>query len=269
MEYEIINKNGVEVVLFKRLQELDFVRHGFSTRIGGTSQGRFNSMNLGVKTADAPENILENTKRFCQALGINFEDLVISDQVHESMIKVVDEKDKGKGFIRPRDYEGIDALITNVPGVPLITYYADCVPLLIADPMKRAVGLAHAGWQGTVLKIGKKTIEKMITEYGSRAEDILVVIGPSIGQCCYEVSENVIEKFNMNFTQHENFVISKGEGKYMLDLWEANQIALKEIGVLERNIIKSEICTACNLHQFYSHRKEADTGRMASVIQLI
>ncbi len=268
MSYEIIKRSDVEVVTFDALKKFDFIKHGFSTRRGGISQGAFTSMNVGIKTADSPENIQENLRRFCSAVGVEADDVVVSDQIHRDTIKIVTKAERGMGYKRKRSFEGVDGLVTNVIGLPLMTFYADCVPLLIVDPVKRAVGLAHAGWPGTQLKIGQKTIDKMTDAYGSRPQDMVVVIGPSIGPCCYEVSEDVVAKFNQNFTQLTNFVIPKGGGKYQLDLWEANQISLKEIGVLERNIVKSRICTGCNLHQFYSHRKESDTGRMAALIQL-
>ncbi|MBM7614575.1 peptidoglycan editing factor PgeF [Alkaliphilus hydrothermalis] len=270
MDFKIIEKDGVKVVKFKRIEEIPFVRHGFSTRIGGVSPEPFNQLNLGRLTPDSPHNIIENTKRFSKAVGVNFDDLVASDQVHKDQVKVVTAEDKGKGFTRDMDFDSIDALITNERGVPLITYFADCVPLLMVDPHQKAVGLAHAGWSGTVLKIGQKTVMKMLEEYQSRLEDIIVVIGPSIGQCCYEVSEDVVEKFNMNFTDTSTFVIAKDGGKYMLDLWEANRVALKEIGIQDRNIVKSRICTGCNTDLYFSHRFEkGNTGRMASIIEII
>ncbi|WP_026476384.1 peptidoglycan editing factor PgeF [Alkaliphilus transvaalensis] len=269
MNYRIIEKEGVKLVQFTRLEEIDFVKHGFSTRTGGVSSEPFSQLNLGRKTDDSIENIRENTKRFCKAVGVKFEDLVVSDQVHKDKIQIVTAKDRGKGFTKEMDFENIDAMITNERNVPLITYFADCVPLYLVDPIKKVVGLAHAGWPGTVLKIGKKTVEKMMAEYKSKPEEIIVVIGPSIGQCCYEVSEDVINKFNTNFTDASSFVVSKGGGKYMLDLWQANRIALKEIGVLDRNIEVSKICTGCTTNLFFSHRKEkGNTGRMASIIEL-
>ncbi len=267
MNYDVIKRNQVEFLTFRAISQFDFIDHGFSTRKGGVSQGAFSSLNLGIKTEDSPENIQENIKRFCDGVGVCAEDLVMADQVHRDSVKVVTLQDRGKPFGQGA-LKAVDALITNVPQIPLFTYYADCVPLLIVDPVKRAVGLAHAGWPGTQMKIGQKAIQKMLDIYGSHPEDIIVVIGPSIGQCCYEVSEDVVMKFNENFTEISTFVMAKGQGKYMLDLWQANRISLKEIGLLERNIINSNLCTGCHLQQFYSHRREAPTGRMAAVIQL-
>lgn len=268
MSYKIIEHNNLKYISFDALRDLDFVNHGFSTRVGGVSEGSYNALNLGMKTGDDKEKVLENLRLFCGALGIEYEDLVISDQVHNDGVMVVTDKDKGRGYIT-NPLKEIDALITNEPGIPLMTYYADCVPLFIVDPINKVVALAHAGWPGTVKKIGVKTIRKMTEIYGSRAEDIMVVIGPSIGVCCYEVGAEVVEKFNINFTEAEDFVFPKANGKFMIDLWMANRIALKEIGVLDRNIISSGLCTGCNLGLLYSHRMEGpNTGRMAAVIEI-
>ena len=270
MEYTIKDYQGLKFISFKRLEELDILKHAFTTRLGGVSNAPYSSLNLGPKTKDTPEAIRSNTEKLCEAIGVDFEALVVSDQVHEDQIYIVTEEDKGKGFERERDYKDIDALITNVPGIPLISYYADCVPLYIVDPVKRVVALAHAGWKGTVLKIGNKTVKKMMEVYGSRVEDIIVVIGPSIGLCCYEVDKGVISRFNTNFTDASSFVFPKGKNKYMLDLWAANSIALKDIGIKDRNIVISRLCTGCGTDLFFSHRMEGPlTGRMASIIQLI
>ncbi len=269
MAYKIMDYKGLKLVTFNRLEALGILKHGFSTRLGGFSSKPYDSLNLGVKTEDAATAVRLNTQKLCEAVGVNFEDLVTTDQVHADKIRIVTSADKGKGFIIERDYEGIDALITNASGVPLISYYADCVPLYIVDPVRRVVALAHAGWKGTVMKIGKKTVAQMMAVFNSKVEDIIVVIGPSIGLCCYEVSEAVVAKFNTNFTDVSSFVFPKDEGKYMLDLWTANRLVLEEIGIKDRNIVVSRLCTGCSTEMFFSHRMEGpNTGRMASIIQL-
>ncbi|KAB3538574.1 peptidoglycan editing factor PgeF [Alkaliphilus pronyensis] len=270
MTYRIIEKNNVKYLSFDAFEKLGFIKHGFSTRVGGVSTETYHSMNLGRKTADDPLNVIENTKRFCEATGININRVVTTDQVHEDSIRIVTDADIKDRFSLISDIKKIDGLITKQAGIPLMSFYADCVPLFFVDTKEKVVGLAHAGWRGTVLKIGKKTIAKMIETYNTKPENVIVIIGPSIGKCCYEVSHEVIERFNINFTDTSNFVVSKDKGKYMLDLWMANRLALKEIGVLNRNIITSNICTGCNLQLFYSHRKEGKyTGRMASIIELV
>lgn len=270
MGHNINTKNKVNFITFKPLEDIPFIKHGFSTRIGGVSQGAYESLNLGLKTNDRQDNVMENIKKFALALDVNPEDLVMSDQVHGDIVKIVTSEDKGKGYRKQRDYSGVDGLITNLPNIPLITMFADCVPIFFTDTVKRVVGVSHAGWKGTRLKIGQKTVQTMIQEYGSKPEDILAVIGPSIGKCCYEVDDPLVDQFDKQFTNVSSFIFPKGEGKYHLDLWEANRIILNEAGILNNNITISNLCTSCNLDLFYSYRKEkANTGRMGAIIQLI
>jgi len=268
MGYEIKSKGSLDVMQFKAFGEYDFVLHGFSTRKGGVSIAPYESLNMGFKTGDQRQSVLENLVRFTKALEIDGKQVVFSEQVHEGTVRVVTGEDAGKGVTIPWECGGVDALITNQVGIPLMTYYADCVPLFFLDPQRRVVGLAHAGWPGTALKIGKKTVEQMMEVYGCHPGEIKVGIGPSIGPCCFEVSSDVIQKFNENFTQLERFVISRGQGKYLVDLWEANIIALEDIGVSRRNIEKSELCTCCREDLFFSYRRDQETGRMAAMIQL-
>lgn len=270
MEYNFIDKNEVKYISFKSLDNIPFIMHGFSTRIGGISEGVYNSLNLGLKTDDNKNNTLENIKKFTLAVGVNCENLVISDQIHSDIIKVVNTNDKGKGYWSQEKLNGIDGLITNIRGIPLMTIYADCVPLFFVDPVKKAIGVSHAGWKGTVLKIGKKTVEAMVNEYGSNPKDIIAVIGPSIGKCCYEVDKRVIDEFNRSFIDTSTFVDLKEDNKYQLNLWRANQITLIESGLLEENIEIANLCTGCNTDLFYSHRMEnGKTGRMGAIIQLM
>ncbi|WP_053956907.1 peptidoglycan editing factor PgeF [Inediibacterium massiliense] len=267
----IENKSTDEVVFFTipSFEQTNLVKHGFSSKIGGVSQGKYASLNLGFKTEDSNEKVENNYKKIAKALDISIENLVFSDQVHKDHIKIVTKKDCGKGIIKESDIKEIDALITNETNVALATVYADCVPIFLLDPVKKVIALAHAGWRGTVLKIGKKTVEKMINVYETNPKDCLAAIGPSIGKCCYEVDENVIKEFNKDFTNLNKFVFSKGNGKYMLDLWKANQITLKEIGLLERNISISNMCTMCHSEKFFSYRRDQGiTGRMAAIIEL-
>lgn len=269
MSCKIKAAKGIKVITFERLEELGFISHGFSTREGGYSSAPYNSLNLGLKTEDNQKAVLNNTKRFCAAVDVDFESLAASDQVHKDKIHIVTEADKGKGYTRERDYSEVDALITNVRGVPLISFYADCVPLYFVDPGKKVIALAHAGWKGTALKIGSKVVSKMVEEFNSDPREIIAVIGPSIGVCCYEVDKEVIGKFNKNFTDTSAFAFQKDNGRYMIDLWKANKMSLEEIGLSDRNIELSKLCTGCDTSRFFSHRMEGPfTGRMASIIQL-
>lgn len=250
----------VPYITFPVLSEIPFIQHGFSTRLGGVSSGHFATMNLGsdaVQDGDVPENIRENFRRIAESIGIKTSSIVISKQVHKTNILLVDENDRGKGLLRERDFDEIDGLITNTPKVTLVTKYADCVPLFFVDTAKKAIGLTHSGWRGTVMKIGKITVERMHEAFGSNPEDIIAVIGPSICKDCYEVGEEVANEFLNAFEGNtkNTIIIDKGNGKYLCDLWAANRAVLSEAGLKESNIHTSQVCTACNSDLLFSHRK--------------
>lgn len=260
---------------FPVLSEIPFIIHGFSTRLGGVSTGMFSSMNLGADSSpyrDDPDNIKENLRIMAESLGVNPESFVLSDQVHKTCIRVVDENDRGKGFSRPRDYKEIDGLITNKPNITLVTKYADCVPLFFVDPVKKAIGLSHSGWKGTVNRIGKLTAEKMKEAFGSDPRDIIAVIGPSICADCYEVGEEVADEFRKAFflDEHDSNVICKNDrGRYQLNLWEANRIVLTDAGLLPENIHISGVCTSCNSELLFSHRKtQGKRGSLAAFLAI-
>lgn len=260
--------DGVGFITFPSLSELGFVNHAFSTRIGGVSTDEFKSMNLNFKCGDNPENVTENYKIFCKAAGFDYNTLVSSSQTHDTFVRSVTKEDCGIGIYRPHDIESVDALITNEPGVTLVTHYADCTPLFFADPEKRVIALAHAGWRGTVAKIGEITVDKMVEDYGCDPSDIVAVIGPSIGFCCYEVDTPVFEEF-ASFTELKPAYFTKtlGRGKYMIDLKEANRRMLLEAGLLSINITISDVCTKCNSGLLYSHR--ASGGKRGGLVAMM
>ncbi len=188
-------KAGVPYMTFPALDATGVVIHGFSTRLGGVSQGDCATMNFANGRGDDPANIRENYRRMAAALGFDPEKIVLSYQTHTTNIRQVTVEDLGKGYSRERDYRDIDGLITDVPGAVLVTAYADCVPLLFVDPVRKAIGASHSGWRGTVARMGRCTVEAMKEAYGCRPENLIVAIGPSICQECYEVSEDVAEAF--------------------------------------------------------------------------
>lgn len=250
------NNKGVTFLSYPVFDDMDWIVHGFSTRLGGVSQGIYSSMNLSFTRGDEESSVRENYNRIAAAMGVQAEDIVTSDQTHTCNVRKVTEEDRGKGITCSRDYTDIDGMITDVPGLVLATFYADCVPLYFADPVHHAVGLSHSGWRGTVQKIGAVTIKKMAEEYGSDPADIKVAIGPSICQKCYEVSLDVVEEFKNAFDQKhwEKLFYAKENGKYQLNLWEANRIIFVESGILEENISMPNICTCCNPELLFSHR---------------
>lgn len=268
-KYRKVGKNGmlnlqtkVPFIQFPTLKQIDFVKHGFSTRLGGVSKEHCTSMNLGYTRGDNPDDVTENYKRICKAMEIPMENLVFSDQIHETKIKVVTKEDTIADFMEEftrgeKKLIGYDGLVTNQPGVALVTSYADCVPLFFVDPVKKAIGLSHSGWRGTVKRMGARTVEMMQAEFSSNPEDLICVIGPSICQNCYEVSKDVYLSFLNEFTdeQVEEFLLPTGNDKYQLDLWKVNQIILREAGVPRENISVANICTCCNSNLLFSHRK--------------
>lgn len=181
------------------LESTGIVKHGFSTRIGGVSEGIWDSMNLSFSRGDDESNVRENFRRMAEAIGVESDSLVFAAQTHTTNVRKVTLEDKGKGIVNPLDYQDVDGLITNEPGVCLTTFYADCVPLYFVDPVHKAIGLSHSGWRGTVGKMGQETLRRMKQEYGTEAKDVIAAVGPSICQDCYEVSEDVIEQFREAF----------------------------------------------------------------------
>lgn len=258
LEYPMLAKTGI-------------VRHGFSTRLGGVSKGCYESMNLSFTRGDEEADVRENFRRIAAAIGVRCEDMVFSQQTHTTNVRVVTEEDRGMGIMRPLEYKDVDGLVANVPGICLVTFYADCVPLYFVDPVKKVIGLSHSGWRGTVGKIGKKTIELMRSEYGCEPENILAAVGPSICQDCYEVSEEVIEKFRENFNEADwpDLFYRKENAKYQLNLWKANEIIFREAGITEEHIAVTNICTHCNSDVLYSHRTTGDKrGNLAAFLAL-
>ena len=257
---------------FPLLDDTMLIRHGFSTRQGGVSSGVFESMNLSFTRGDDPALVEENFERIASAIGFRTQDLVFSAQTHTTNIRVIQEEDRGNGYKKKSAYDNIDGLITNVPGLCLATFYADCVPLFFVDPIHKAVGLSHAGWRGCVGGIGKLTVELMTETYGSNPSDILVGIGPSICPECYEVSDDVISQFKLAFepSYWKMIFTAKDNGKYNLDLWTANMLMLQKAGIHPSNLAITNLCTYCNDSRFFSHRKMGDQrGQMGAFLQLI
>lgn len=263
---------GVTYLTYPAFETLPGIVHGFSTRLGGVSSGIYSSMNLSFTRGDEEEAVRENYRRLAAAMGFAPEDIVTSDQTHTTNVRVVTEEDRGNGITRPRPYTDVDGMITNVPGLVLATFYADCVPLYFVDPVHRAVGLSHSGWRGTVGKIGEVTIRKMEAEFGSCPEDIYAAVGPSICQDCYEVSEDVIDQFRAAFDKkHWNSLFyAKPDGKYQLNLWEANRRILIDSGIREEHISMPNLCTCCNPEFLFSHRaSKGKRGNLGAFLGLL
>ena len=276
---EVKEKAGVTYLSYPLLEHTKCVRHAFSTRLGGVSEGIYASMNLSFSRGDDPEAVRENFYRMAEVLEISPEQYVFSAQTHTTNVPKVPNEDAGKGILLPQargtgcpgGLKDVDGLVTNEPGLCLATFYADCVPLFFVDPVKKAIGLSHSGWRGTVGKIGKVTVEKMTELYGTDPKDVVAAVGPSICQDCYEVSKDVVEQFRENYDEKywEKLFYEKENGKYQLNLWEANRIVLQEAGIPQEQIAVTNICTCCNSELLFSHRaSQGKRGNLGAFLML-
>lgn len=251
-----IFKGAVHMLQFPLLEQQSWISHGFSTRMGGVSEGCYASMNLSFTKGDDPEKVRENYRRMADMLGMDMERMTLSFQTHTTNVRLVTEEDAGKGIVKERDYTDVDGLITNILGITLVTFYADCVPLYFVDPVHHAIGLSHSGWRGTVHRMGRVTLKAMKEAFGTKPADVICAIGPSICQSCFEVGGEVIEKFQKEFdpSYWKELFYAKENGKYQLDLWKANEIVLLEAGIQKEKLQITDICTRCNPEYLFSHR---------------
>ncbi len=262
-------RNEVEYITYPNLEKLDFIVHATSTRAGGVSTLPYTkSMNLGFKTDDSFETVKENYQIFCSAVGFTYKNLTHANQTHSSNILTVGEKDVGKGLFKERDYENIDALITNLKNVPLAILTADCVPVLFCDTKNKVIGAAHCGWRGTFDKLQEKVVKKMAAQFNTNPEDVYVAVCPSVHSCCYEVSKDLAERFKLEFPFLDKEIILQ-DSSYYLDLPEINRSILVKTGIPDKNIFVSDICTACNNEKLFSHRITGfKRGMIATIIEL-
>jgi len=243
------------------------VRHAFTTRFGGVSSGIFESLNLAQRGGDDFENVKENYSRLCSALDITTLDIVCSTQVHGIRIRVITENDRGKLF-KPEP-EQADGLITQTPAVALMVFTADCVPILLYDPVKKVIGAVHAGWRNTLKNIAGAAVTAMYNEFGSAPDDIKAAIGPCISKCCFETDIEVIHAMEASLPHDikaSDYAIPKGE-KYMVDLKGINHRLLEKEGV--KDILISDECTSCSSNKYWSHRKtKGQRGSQVAIIVL-
>lgn len=244
--------------------------HGFSTRLGGVSTGIFESLNLGHRRGDDPEKVRENYRRFCAATGTDDKAIIMTNQVHGSAVKVVTRADVKPDLLAPTPFEA-DGLATNVPGVTLCIFSADCIPILLFDPVKKAVAAAHAGWRGTAAAIAGKAVETLAREYGSDPANLCAAIGPGIGKCCFETDGDVPAAMTAALGGlAEPFMTRTGaEGKWHVDLKAINAAVLVRAGLAAAHIDVSGDCTCCQHDRFWSHRyTKGERGSQAAVIML-
>lgn len=261
--------NSLGLLEFENLGGMPNLAHFITTRAGGVSLPPYNSLNLGLHTADNPGHVLANRALLAKSTGITKERFLYASQVHSGDVKIIDRTSIEKGILtqNPRT----DATITALPGICLMVMVADCVPVLLFDPVKRVSAVIHAGWRGTVHKITSNTILAMVEHFGCDPADILAGIGPSIGPCCYEVGEDVTDFVAQSFGTTEGYLIKKNlTSRPHFDLWYANHKQLTDSGVKPENIETSELCTRCHSDIFFSSRASAGvTGRFAAGIYIL
>lgn len=264
---KLIKKGDVEYYVFEKLHR---VKHCFSTRKGGVSEGCYATMNLGWRE-DKHENVIENYRRICRAIGCDCRNTVWTRQIHTDRILNITEADRGKGLFLERDKDGYDGIITKCKDIVLTGFSADCVLIFFYDPCKEVIAICHSGWRGTVLSIGARTVDKMVSDYGCKRENIICGISPAIGKCCFQVDEPVVKAFREAFEWADNFIEkdTENKGHYYIDLHGVNEEILVNAGILRDNIENSRMCTMCHPDMFYSHRLMGnERGSMAGFISL-
>lgn len=239
------------------------INHCFTTKCGGLSCGTVKGLNLGFRVGDNREAVIGNYKLVAGDMDFPYARITAGRQTHSANIRIITDDDAGKGVSRESEFMDIDGMVTNVRQLPLVVYYADCVPILLADKTSGVIAAVHSGWRGTVNEIVGNAVKIMTEQFDAKTESIKAAIGPSIGQCCFETGGEVACEFE------SNLVIKRNNGKFMVDLWKANERILLKYGLKKENIDVLEICTICNSDMLYSYRvnKEA-TGRMGAFISL-
>ena len=278
--------NGVEWFSFPILDQFDFIVNGYSTRVGGVSAGDVGTMNLSLAREvamhmEVPEEecrakLRENHERLAAAVGYTTDALIFSNQTHTDNIRIMQDIDRGNGFVRPNEYHDTDGMMTDITGQALMTFYADCVALLLVDPVHKAIANVHSGWRGTIKGIGSKAVRMMREVYGSDPSKLVAAIGPSICWDCFEVSEDVAQAFMDRYdaSLHKDLVktgrlTESGEQKYHVNLQRSCMENFLEAGLKKQNISLPDLCTACNKDYLFSHRASfGKRGNQAAVLML-
>lgn len=268
--FVLVNKEALWYGIFPKLEAMG-VKHAVSTRLGGESVV-FNAqdLNMSFNVGDNHQLVLNNRQKLAAAIGIDIQKAVVTKQTHTNNVQCVDYRHAGRGYDSfLSGLENTDGLITVSENLPLLLFFADCVPIIIFDPVQRVLSVVHAGWRGTVLEIPVVALKKMATEYGTNPADCHAFIGPSIGPCCYEVDEVVANAVVDSFAFHAQVLTAKAKRKWYLDLWQTNSLAMQQAGLSVENIVVSGICTIEHNALFFSHRQEqGKTGRMSVLASL-
>ena len=255
------NINDLVYYTFDSLRDSDALVHAIATRRGGASPAPFDTLNLSRHVGDDAANVATNLKRLHTTLELDAAMTVDANQAQADRVAVVDARNRGTRIA------DVDALVTNAPNVPLLLRYADCVPIFFFDPIHRAIGVAHAGWRGTIMQVAAKTAQMMFDAFGARPRDLIACIAPSIGPCCYRVGDDVIAQVRTAFDDADDLLIAQPDGSVHFDLWQANAQQLHTLGVMQIEI--AQICTAHHTDEFYSWRAErGKTGRFGAIIAI-
>lgn len=261
----MIEKDSIRYLASPVLTSCEGVTHAFLSRAGGVSPAPFDSLNLGYGGApetDATESIEKNFAILGRALGVSRKNLFAIRQVHGSRVVVAEDENRAQDS-PPDPYIEADGAVTALKGVAVGVLTADCLPVLLYDPIKRVAGAAHAGWKGTEKEISAKTVEVMRARFGSRPEDIRAALGPCIGPCCYEIGDDVAQRFS------STKAVLRKDGRTTLDMALANTAQLISAGLSRENITRPGACTSCDNHNFFSYRKDGgSTGRQLSFIMI-
>ena len=259
--------NGVGIYTLPALEQAAGFDHGFSARSGGVSEGFFQSLNLSFTRPENRDNVMENYRRFCRAAQIPFERMVMDNYAHETTVLRVDARDAGKGYLQD-PLPSCDGLVTNDPSITLITGHADCMAFYFIDPVRRCIGLAHAGWRGALGRIGAVVVTALAEHYGSNPADILAGVGPSICADCFEVGQNVADLFASEFSQIPCVLEREGQRPHV-DLWMVAARQFMDAGILPEHISLSGVCTA-QTPRLYSHRRDqGKTGGMSAYLRIL
>ena len=261
--FKEINKNG----LILMQSDVIGARHGFTTRFGGVSRGSLSSLNLGSNRGDDPNAVRENYRRLCEAFGAGIDDCAVTNQVHGKQVRIVTEADRHV-CLSTVPYEA-DGVVTNVKGLPIMCFVADCVPVLLYDGVNGVAAAVHCGWKSSVLDILGEAVEKMCS-LGAQPAHICAAMGAAIGKCCFETHDDVPRAIDAYIGEDsEGCYVQRQDGKYLVDLRLANKKRLMQLGLESGNIDLSEECTVCSHDKYWSHRyTKGDRGSQGAVIVL-
>ncbi len=264
-------KEGITTFHFGLFSPFNNISHFISTRQGGISDGHFASLNTGFHVGDDNFRVLQNRRFLSEAVGIDLMKFTFANQCHSANVAIIGDGQRGKGALeKDSALENTDGMVSNVKNICLAIQVADCVPILLYDPVQNVIAALHAGWRGTLKKIAPEVVSKMIQNYGSRAEDIYAGLGPANGPCCYEVGEDVYREARVSLVSLKDVILpGKKEGYYIFDQWTANLKQLIDAGLKREHIEVSDTCTQCHADTFFSSRADNGvTGRFMAGIML-